>query len=203
MDDGSDFLTQGDDPQVVAGLHAGFLQLIDDAAHQSDQHTLSLIALDQVNGFLGGGSLAQNDGNAGDIAGNQGNTQAADDGIGQMAVAGSGVGLRTIDVLQNFDELGAQSGGDAGHKGIVEPVLPGHQGLYHTQGLLQLAQGLNLHTGHAVVAGKAVGGAGEGNGMVFAVLCNGALDCGLGQAVNRIVAAKNSFKKCHGFSSYC
>ena len=39
MDDGSDFLTQGDDPQVVAGLHAGFLQLIDDAAHQSDQHT--------------------------------------------------------------------------------------------------------------------------------------------------------------------
>ena len=189
MDDGSDFLTQGDDPQVVAGLHAGLLQLIDDAAHQSDQHTLSLVALDQVNGFLGGGSLAQNDGNAGDIAGNQGNAQAADDGIGQMAVAGSGVGLRTVDVLQNLDELGTQSGGDAGHEGVMQTLLPGHQGLHHTQSLLQLAQGLNLHT-----AGKAVGGAGEGNGLALTVLCNGVVDCGLGQAVNRIVAAKNSFK---------
>ena len=36
----------------------------------------------------------------------------------------------------------------------------------------------------------------------IAVLCNGVIDGRFGQTVYSIVTAKNSFKKCHGFSSY-
>ena len=120
-----------------------------------------------------------------------------------MAVAGSLVGNGAVQVLQNFDEFCAQSGGHAGHKGIMQPLLPGHQGLDNTQSGLQLAQVGDLHAGNRVVAGQRVSGFGEGHSLALAVLRNRIIDGGFGQAVNGIVTAKNSIKKCHGISSYC
>ena len=194
MDDGGDILAQGDDADVVAGLVLLLLELIDDAAHQSDQHALALIALDQSNGLVSGRSGAQDNGNTGDVAGNQGNTQRTDNGIGQMAVAGSLVGSVIADVLQNLDEFCAQSGGNAGHEGIVQAVVAGHQALDNAQGFLQLTQGLDLDASDAVVAGQGICGAGEGHGLALTVLCDGIVDSCLGQAVDSVVAAENSFK---------
>ena len=118
-----------------------------------------------------------------------------------MAVAGGLVGGIVADVLQHFNELGAQSGCDAGHKGIVQAVVAGHQALDNAQGFLQLTQGLDLDAGDAVVAGQAVSGAGERNRLALAVGGDGLINGGYSTGVVVVVAAKNSFKKCHGISS--
>ena len=194
MDDGGHVLAQGYDADIVAGLVALFGQLIDDTAHQGHQDALALVALHQLHGLIGRGSGAQDDGNAGDVAGDQGHAQIPDEGVGHMAVAGQLVGRSAVDVLQNLDELGAQGGGHAGHKGVVQTVVPGHEGLHHTQSGLQFAQGAHLHAGDGVVAGQAVGGVGEGHGLRLAVLGNGIVNGGFSEAVYGIVAAENSFK---------
>ena len=111
-----------------------------------------------------------------------------------MAVAGSLVGSVIADVLQNLDEFCAQSGGNAGHEGIVQAVVAGHQALDNAQGFLQLTQGLDLDAGDAVVAGQGISGAGEGHGLALTVLCDGIVDSCLGEAVDSVVAAENSFK---------
>ena len=194
MDHRGNVLAQGDHTDVVTGLVLLLLELIDHAAHQRDQHTLALVALDQGHGLVSGRSGAQNNGNTGDIAGNQGNTQRTDHSIGQMTVAGSLVGGVVADVLQDLNKLRAQGGSHAGHEGIVQAVVAGHQGLDHAQSLFQLAQGLDLHTGDAVVAGQGISSAGEGHGLALTVLCDGVVDGCFGQAVDSIVAAENSFK---------
>ena len=194
-------MTQGDDADIVAGLVALLLELVNDAAHQGNQHTLRLVAFHQGNGLVSRGSSAQNDGHAGNITGNQGHAQRTDNCIGQMAIAGSLIGSGVADVLQNLDELCAQGSGNAGHEGIMQPVVAGHEGLDNAQSLFQLTQILHLHAGHAVVAGQRICSVGEGYGLCFAVLRNGVVYGCFGQAVNSIIAAKNSFKKCHGFSS--
>ena len=111
-----------------------------------------------------------------------------------MAVAGRLVGGVVADVLQNLDEFRAQGGGNAGHERVVQAVVAGHQGLDNTQSFLQLAQGFHLYAGDAVVAGQGISGAGEGYGLALTVLCNGVVDSCLGQTVDSIVAAENSFK---------
>ena len=119
-----------------------------------------------------------------------------------MAVAGSLVGSGSADVLQGLDELGAQSGSHAGHEGVVQPVLPGHEGLNHIQSGLHLRQGGDLHAGNSIVAGQSVSGLREGDSLALAVLGDCVIHGGYGEAVNGIVTAKNSIEKCHGFSSY-
>ena len=75
-------------------LYPLLLQLIDDSAYQSNQNTLCLIALNQSNCLLRGGSGTQDNGNTGDIAGNQRNTQLTDHGIAQVSIAGLLIGIR-------------------------------------------------------------------------------------------------------------
>ena len=187
-------MSQRHHADVVAGLVALLLELIDDAAHQGHQDALALVALDQFHGLVSAGSGAQDDCHAGDVAGDQGNAQIPDKGVRHMAVAGSLVGSGAVYVLQDLDELGAQGGGNAGHKGVVQPGSPGHEGLHHAQGGLQLAQGAHLHTGDGIVAGKGIGSVGEGHSLAFAILGNGAVDGGFGEAIYSVVAAEHSFK---------
>lgn len=101
---------------VVAGLIALFLKLVDDAAHQGHQDALALVALHQFHSLVSGGSGAQDDRHAGNVAGNQGHAQVPDEGVGHMAVAGSLVGRSAVQILQNLNELSAQGSGHAGHK---------------------------------------------------------------------------------------
>jgi len=179
---------------VVAGLIALFLKLVDDAAHQGHQDALALVALHQFHSLVSGGSGAQDDRHAGNVAGNQGHTQVPDEGVGHMAVAGSLVGRSAVQILQNLNELSAQGSGHAGHKGVVQPGGPGHEGLHHAQSGLQLAQGAHLHAGDGIVAGQGIGGVGEGHSLAFAILGNGAVDGGFSEAVYSVVAAEHSFK---------
>ena len=111
-----------------------------------------------------------------------------------MAIAGGLIRGGPVDVLQHLDELGAQGSGHAGHKGVVEPVVPGHQALHNSQSGLQLTQRRDLGAGDGVVAGQRVSSVGEGHGLALAVLGNGIVNGSFGEAVNGVVAAKYSFK---------
>ena len=91
---------------------------------------------------------------------------------------------------------------NSAHRAVATPDIkasfsrgsPGHEGLHHAQGGLQLAQGAHLHTGDGIVAGKGIGGVGEGHSLAFAILGNGAVDGGFGEAIYSVVAAEHSFK---------
>ena len=187
-------MSQRHHTDVVAGLVALFLELIDDAAHQSYQDALALVALHQLHCLVSGGRRAQDDGYAGDVTGNQGHAQVPDESVGHMAVAGSLVGGGSVYVLQDLNELGAQGSSHAGHKGVVQPGGTGHEGLYHAQSGLQLAQGVYLHAGDGIIAGQGIGGVGEGHSLAFAILGNGTINGGFGEAVYSVVAAEHSFK---------
>ena len=202
MDDALHLVAQRHHADVGAGLVAGLGQLTDALAGDGDQDALALVALHQRNHFLGGVGLAQDNGNAGNIAGNQRHAQLTHEGVGQVAALGSLVGSCAMDVLQSFQELCAQSGSDAGFKSVVQTVVPSHLGLDGSHSGLHLAQGGDLFAGNCVVAGQAVGGVGEGHGLALAVLGDGFVNGGYGTVVVVVVTAENSFKKCHGFSSY-
>ena len=194
MDNRSNVFAQGDHTHIGAGLVSLLLQLIDDSAYQSNQNTLCLIALNQSNCLLRGGSGTQDNGNTGDIAGNQRNTQLTDHGIAQVSIAGLLIGIRAVNVLGSLNKLRAQSGGNTGHEHIVQLVLSGHQGLYHAQSLFQLFQVGNFGSCYCVVAGKAVSSVGEAYRFLFAVLLDRLVNDAFGQAVNGIISAKNSLK---------
>jgi len=83
----------------------------------------------------------------------------------------------------------------------METVVAGHLGLDGVHGGLHLTQSGDLHAGDAVVAGQAVSGAGERNRLALAVGGDGLINGGYSTGVVVVVAAKNSFKKCHGISS--
>ena len=194
MDDGGDILAERDDADIVAGLVALLLELVDDAAHEGDEDALALVALHERDGLIGRGSGAEDNGNAGDVARDQRHAEVTNDGVGQVAVAGQLIGRGAVEILQDLDELGAQCGGHAGHEGVVQAGVAGHERLDDAESLLQLAEGADLRAGDGVVAGQGVGSVGEGHGLAFAVLGDGIVNGGLGQAVNGIVAAEYTFK---------
>ena len=201
MDDGLHLIAQRHNPDVLAQLHAGVEAVLDGVAGQGYQNALSLVGLRQRYGLGGILRAADDNGDTGDIAGNQGHAQVTDEGVGQVAQLGLGIGGGPADVLQGFQELGAQGGGDAGFKGVVEPVVPGHLGLDGVHGGLHLTQSGDLLAGHCVVAGQAVSSVGEGHALALAVLGDGVINGGDGTLVVVVVTAKNSVKKCHSFSS--
>ena len=56
MDDGGDVLAERDDADIVAGLVALLLELVDDAAHEGDEDALALVALHERDGLIGRGA---------------------------------------------------------------------------------------------------------------------------------------------------
>ena len=75
MADGPDVLADGNDTDGEAHGKTGFHCLLNDAADQEYENTAGLIALNGLNRFLGGGSRADHDDEAGDIAGDQRNAE--------------------------------------------------------------------------------------------------------------------------------
>ena len=187
-------MPSGDHTYVGAGLIAQLRTLVHDAAYQRYQDTLCLIALHQVHALLRGGSRSQDNSYARDVAGYQRHAQLTDDSIRQMAVAGFLIGLRPVDVFQNFNELGAQRGSYTGHERVIQTFFPGHQGLYHTQGILQFTQGRHLGAGDCVIAGQAVCRSRESYCLIGAVLCDGVVNSAFGQAVYGIISTKYNIK---------
>ena len=184
------------------GIHHGADEISGDG-DQGDQDALCLVGLSQFHGLSGILSAADDNGNTGDIVDNQGQTQVTDEGVGQEAHLGLSVGLSTVQVLQNFQELCAQSGSDTAVENVLQTLVAGHHGLNIIfQSSLQLAQVVDLLAGDGVVAGQVVCGAGECNRLALAVLGDSGINGGYGTSIVVVVTAKNSIKKCHGFSSY-
>ena len=201
VDNGLHFVAQRHHADVLAQLHAGVEAVLDGVAGEGDQNTLCLIGLGQSHSLGGVFRAADDNGNAGDVAGDQRHAQITDEGVGQVAHFRLGIRLRAVQVLQRFQKLGAQSGCNAAFKGVVEAVVAGHLGLDGVHGGLHLTQSGDLHAGDAVVTGQAVSGAGERYRLAFAVSSDGLINGGYSTGVVVVVAAKNSFKKCHGISS--
>ena len=175
--------------------------MLDGVAGEGDQNALRLVGLGQSHGLGGVFRAADDNGNAGDVAGDQRHAQITDEGVGQVTHFRLGIRLRAVQVFQRFQELGAQGGRNAAFKGVVEAVVAGHLGLDGVHGGLHLTQSGDLHAGDAVVTGQAVSGAGERYRLALAVGGDGLINGGYSTGVVVVVAAKNSFKKCHGISS--
>ena len=187
-------LTKRYDTYGVAHVQACLYALIDNAAYQSNQTALCLIALNQLYCFFCRRSASQDNSYARDIAGYKGYTQLTDDSVCQMSVAGLLVRLCAVHVLQYLDELCAQSCCNTAHECVVQSLLSGHQSFYNSQSCLQFFQVGNLASCYGIVAGKAVCSVREGYCRIFSVLCDCAVDSSLGQSVNCVVAAEYSIK---------
>ena len=85
MCNGRDILADWEYTYIKSGLISGFFQLFDDAAHQTYEVTLGLVALNQSAGFFYGRCCVDDHGDAGDVAGYKGNTQLTDLCIGHMS----------------------------------------------------------------------------------------------------------------------
>ena len=180
-------MTQGDHTELQAHLHAAFGALLDAVAYHKGHNALGLVVLDHlyhVGGVLG---LAQDYGHAGDIAGDQRHTQGTDDGIGHEADAGLIlIGLGPVYIFQAFQDLRAYGGSQTGVEGLTQILLIGDQALQHAYAGGQIPQGLYLYAGSGINGGEEIGGVGEGDLLIRAVLGDGIVHCALGQARDRI-----------------
>ena len=197
VDDAGDVVAQGHHTELQAHLHALGQGLLDAVADHEGEDALGLVVLDHLGHVLGVVGLAQHHGHAGDVAGDQGHAQGADDGVGNEADAGVlGVGVRAAQVLQSLDDLSPHGGGKARVEGLGDVVLVGDQALedVHTGG--QVPQGLHLHAGGGVDGGEEVGGVGEGNRGVGAVLGDGVVHGPLREARHGIGTGIDQISQC-------
>ena len=181
-------MAQRNNTELQAHLHA-LGHLLDAVAHQEGHDTLGLVVLDHIDDISSILGLTQNHGNTGDIAGNQRHTQGANDGIGHEADAGLiGVGLG-LQILQALDNFSAHSGGKTGIQSLAQVFLIGDEALEHAHAGRQIAQSLDLHAGSGVDGGEIIGGIGEGDLLVSAILGDGIVDGALHEAGDGITAA--------------
>ncbi len=138
MDDGLHLIAQGHYADVFAQLHAGVVAVLDGIAGQGHQNALSLVGLGQGHGLGGVLRAADDDGHTGDIACDQRHAQVPDEGVGQVAHFRLLVGSGAMEVLEGFQELGAQSGSNAAVKGVLEALVAGHHALDGGHGGLHL-----------------------------------------------------------------
>ena len=190
VDDGGHVMAQGDDTELQAHLHTGLSALLDDIAHQEGHDALGLVVLNHLANLGGGVSLAENHGNAGNIAGDQGHAQGADDGIGDKAYTGfTGIGVAALYVLEALNDFRAHGGGKTGVQRLTQVLLIGNQRFKHAHAGGQVAQGLHLYAGSGVDGGEEIGSVGESDFLVRAVFGNGIVDRALSQAGNRVGTA--------------
>ena len=177
VDHGSHVVTQRNHTELKTHFHAAFGYLLDDIANHKGHNALGLVVLDHFNHIFGIISLAQHNGNTGNIAGNQRHTQGADDGVGHKADAGIVfIGIAALGILEAFDNFSANSGGKTGIERLSQVFLVGDQALQHTYAGRQIAQGLYLHTGSGINGGEIISGIGKCDGMVCAIFFDGCID---------------------------
>ena len=185
-------MAQGDHPELQAHLDAALGTLLNAVAHHEGHNALGLVILDNLDHLGGVIGLAQHNSNTGNIAGNQGHAQGTDDGIGNEADAGLVlVGVAALHILEAFNDLGAHGSGKTGVQGLAQILLIGDQALEHAHAGRQITQGLNLNTGSRVNRGEEIGGIGECDFLICAVLGNGIVHSVFGQARNRVGTTVN------------
>ena len=192
---GPDILAHGDDADVEVHGHAALDQLVNDAADQEHEDTAGLVALDGLQRFLLGGSGADHDHEAGDIAGDQRHAQGTHLGIGEVAVVvGAGIGIGVAGILAGLDHLGGDGGANAGGEDVLGLILAGHHGLHVGQGVAQLAQGGDLLAQIGVNAGQVVGRVRHLHGSGLAQLGNDGVDLCLRLGKHLVGASEYSVK---------
>lgn len=202
MDNGLHFVAQRHHADVLAQLHAGVEAVLDGVAGEGDQDTLRLVGLGQSHGLGGVFRAADDNGNAGDVAGNQRHAQITDEGVGQVTHFRLGIRLRAVQVLQRSRNSAHRADAMPLSKASGRRVVAGHLGLEGVHGAAFISPRVVIFTPVTpVVAGQAVSGAGERNRLALAVGGDGLINGGYSTGVVVVVAAKNSFKKCHGISS--
>ena len=127
MDDGCYILAKRYDTYCIAHVQACFHTLVNNAAYQSHQDTLCLIALHQSHCVFFGRSASEDNSHARDIAGNQRHAQLTDGCICQMSVKRLLIRSCTVDVFQYFDKLCTERCSHAAHKCIVQSLFSGHE----------------------------------------------------------------------------
>ena len=187
VDDAGDVVAKGHHAQLQPHLHPLARRLLDAVADHKGEDALGLVVLDHLGYICGVVRLADDHGHAGDIAGDKGHTQGADDGVRDKADAGVlCIGVAAPHIFQALDDLRAHGGGKPGVQRLGDVVLVGDQALEDAHAGGQVAQGFHLHAGGGVDGGEEVGGVGESNRGVGAVLGNRVVDGPLSQACNGI-----------------
>ena len=141
MTDGPDVRANRHAAHAEAGVHAGGVNLIDDAADHEYEDTAGLIALDGFNSFFNARRGTDHNDKARDVARNQRNAQLANLSVGEMTVIlRSLIGRGGAGVLARFDDLRAARGGDAGIEDRLRAVFATHHIAKLAERFLQLAQ---------------------------------------------------------------
>ena len=123
-------MSQRNYTEVQSNLHAALNTLLNHIANQKGHNTLALVILDHIHYIGGIISLAQHNGNAGDIACYKGNAQRTDDGVGNKAdSAVLRVRICALHILESLNNLRSYRCGKAGIQGIAQILLIGNQAL--------------------------------------------------------------------------
>ena len=125
-------MTQRDDTEFQTHLHTAGRALLNDIAHQEGHDALGLVVLDHLDHVLGLLSLAQDNGNTGDIAGDQRHAQGTDDRIGHEADAALVLVGVALDIAQTLQDLSANGGGKTGIESLTQILLVGDEALEDT-----------------------------------------------------------------------
>ena len=192
VDDSGHVMAQRDDTELQAHLDARVRTLLDDVADHEGHDALGLIVLDDLGNVLAIVGLAEHDGHAGDIARDQRHAERTDDGIGHEADAGNSrllIGVLRLGKLEALDDLSADGGGKTGVQRLAQILLVGDEALENAHAGRQVAQRLHLDARGGVDGGEEICGIREGDGMVCAILCDGVIDCALGEASHGMRAA--------------
>ena len=192
VDDSGHVMAQRDDTELQAHLDARIRALLDDVTDHEGHDALGLIVLDDLGNVLAIVGLAEHDGHAGDIARDQRHAERTDDGIGHEADAGNSrllIGVLRLGKLEALDDLSADGGGKTGVQRLAQILLVGDEALENAHAGRQVAQRLHLDARGGVDGGEEIRGIREGDGMVCAILCDGVIDCALGEASHGMRAA--------------
>ena len=202
VDDGGYVVAQRHDAVVETHLDALGGGLIDDVADEEGQQALVLVVLDD-GGELGGLlRAAENDGDAGDVARDEGHAEAADDGIGHEADAALALVGILVEPLQTLDDLRSDGGRETGVESLAEVLLVGDEALEDADAGGQVAELGDLDAGRGVDGGEEVGGVGESDAGILAVLGDGVVDGALGKTRDGVGAGVDEIgKNAHVFSS--
>ena len=197
VSDGPDLFADGNDTDGKAHGKTCFHSLLDDAADQEDENAAGLIALDGLDRFLGGGSRADHNDKAGDIAGDEGNAELTDFRVGEVAVIVRalirGLGL---DIFAGLDHISGDGGADAGLEDGVGARFAEHHGLDIGQSVLQLAGRGDLLADVGIDTGAEISGGGKRQGSVAADFSHDLVNFFLGLGEHLVRAVEDAFKQC-------
>ena len=195
--DGPDLLADRNDTDGEAHGKTGLDSLLDDAADQEHENTAGLVTLDGLNRFFFGGSRADHNDKAGDVAGDQRNAELTDFRVGEVAmVVGTFIRRLRLDIFAGLDHLSGDGGADAGLEDGVGARLAEHHGLDVGQSILQLAGRGDLLADVGIDTCAEIRGGGKRQGSVAADFSHDLVNFFLGLGEHLVRAVEDAFKQC-------